>query len=311
MFDSSHRPPIRTGVITLPAGRHRKTTSAPVRLRRWGALTVPVLAVGAVVPAATALEPTAGRSVTAAFSGPAPDRRDATAASRSYARPETPPPQLGQVEGLAERAVATSSAALTPRWTTDDLVVWSDPGQGSRFAGRIDAGRKVLVTGAVQGRWAQIARGQRLAWVRRADLAQARPTSAPGATGRPTVSSVPKGISGAACPDGSGVESGLTANAINVYRAVCAAFPQVSAWGGRSGGGDHGSGHALDIMSSGALGSSIAAYLRANAGRLGVSYVIFAQRIWTVERSSEGWRAMPDRGSTTANHYDHVHVTVY
>ena len=27
--------------------------------------------------------------------------------------------------------------------------------------------------------------------------------------------------------------------------------------------------------------------------------------------SGEGWRGMSDRGSTTANHYDHVHVTVY
>jgi hypothetical protein len=39
--------------------------------------------------------------------------------------------------------------------------------------------------------------------------------------------------------------------------------------------------------------------------------VIWSQHIWTVQRSSEGWRAMPDRGSTTANHYDHVHVSVY
>jgi hypothetical protein len=30
-----------------------------------------------------------------------------------------------------------------------------------------------------------------------------------------------------------------------------------------------------------------------------------------VERSSEGWRYMSDRGSTTANHYDHVHVSVF
>jgi hypothetical protein len=30
-----------------------------------------------------------------------------------------------------------------------------------------------------------------------------------------------------------------------------------------------------------------------------------------VQRSAEGWRWMEDRGSTTANHYDHVHATVY
>ena len=28
-------------------------------------------------------------------------------------------------------------------------------------------------------------------------------------------------------------------------------------------------------------------------------------------RAGEGWRWQPDRGSTTANHYDHVHVSVY
>jgi hypothetical protein len=123
---------------------------------------------------------------------------------------------------------------------------------------------------------------------------------------------VPAGVAGEPCPDGSSVESGLTTNAIKVYRAVCAAFPAVTSWGGRTGsGGDHGTGHALDIMSTGSLGSAIASYVRANAGELGVSYVIWAQHIWTVERSSEGWRAMPDRGSTTANHFDHVHVTVY
>ncbi len=119
-------------------------------------------------------------------------------------------------------------------------------------------------------------------------------------------------ISGAPCPDGSAVESGLRPHTIEVYRAVCAAFPAVTAWGGLSGsGGDHGAGLALDIMCTGSLGDAIAAYVRAHASELGVSYVIWSQHIWTVQRSSEGWRAMSDRGSTTANHYDHVHVSVY
>jgi hypothetical protein len=39
--------------------------------------------------------------------------------------------------------------------------------------------------------------------------------------------------------------------------------------------------------------------------------VIYRQHIWTVQRSSEGWRPMSDRGSPTANHMDHVHVSVY
>jgi hypothetical protein len=97
-----------------------------------------------------------------------------------------------------------------------------------------------------------------------------------------------------------------------VYRAVCAQFPDVSSWGGLRSDGEHGEGRALDIMvSSSSLGDGIADWVRANSQALGVSEVIWSQRIWTVQRGSEGWRPMEDRGSATANHYDHVHVTVY
>ena len=77
------------------------------------------------------------------------------------------------------------------------------------------------------------------------------------------------------------------------------------------GGGDHGVGRAVDIMVSGSLGWQVAEFVRAHYAELGVSYVIYSQRIWSLERGGEGWRAMSDRGSTTANHYDHVHVSVF
>ena len=65
------------------------------------------------------------------------------------------------------------------------------------------------------------------------------------------------------------------------------------------------------MIPNSSVGQAIANYVRANAKALGVSEVIWSQRIWTVQRSGEGWRSMSDRGSPTANHYDHVHVTVY
>ena len=304
----------------MPAGRRRKTTPVRVRLRRWGALTLPVLALAAVaVPVASALEPTGSDRATGSATADSlalPERAAARTVSRSFQRPETPPPHLTDVEGIAEAAVATNRDALAPRWATDDLVVWSEAGSGSRVELQIKDGDKVLVTGAVQGAWSQIAHGDQLAWVRRNGLTRDEPVAtatdpSSGAT-LTFAGHVPAGVAGAPCPDGSSVESGLTTNAIKVYRAVCAAFPAVSSWGGRTGsGGDHGSGHALDIMCSGSLGDAISAYVRAHYRELGVSYVIWSQHIWTVQRSSEGWRAMPDRGSTTANHYDHVHVTVY
>ena len=81
--------------------------------------------------------------------------------------------------------------------------------------------------------------------------------------------------------------------------------------GSRSYASDHPLGLALDFMVYGDSdkGNQIAAYVQQNAGKLNVKYVIWHQRIWSVERDSEGWRDMEDRGSTTANHMDHVHVS--
>lgn len=74
---------------------------------------------------------------------------------------------------------------------------------------------------------------------------------------------------------------------------------------------DHPKGLALDFMvgTDATKGDQIAAFLQQNQGAYGVSYIIWKQRIWNVARASEGWRSMADRGSITANHFDHVHVS--
>ncbi len=121
------------------------------------------------------------------------------------------------------------------------------------------------------------------------------------------------GVSGASCSISPSIESHLTSNARSVYRAVCAAFGHtVSAFGGYRPGspGDHGSGRAVDIMVSGAPGLEIARYVQAHARELHVTYVIYQQKIWLAGRPTSQWRHMEDRGSRTANHYDHVHVSV-
>jgi hypothetical protein len=108
------------------------------------------------------------------------------------------------------------------------------------------------------------------------------------------------------------VESGLTASAVRVYRSVCHAFPQITRYGGRDNHGEHRSGRALDIMTSDVqLGNAIAAYLQGHAAELNLFDVIWRQRIWTSQRAGDGWRSMSNRGSATANHFDHVHVSVY
>lgn len=79
----------------------------------------------------------------------------------------------------------------------------------------------------------------------------------------------------------------------------------------RDGNSDHPLGLALDFMvgRDTAKGDAVAAYVLQNLNYYGVHYIIWKQRIWNRDRAAEGWRAMPDRGSITANHYDHVHVS--
>lgn len=105
--------------------------------------------------------------------------------------------------------------------------------------------------------------------------------------------------------------SGVSPNIVKVHQAVCAAFPEITTYGTFRGDGEHSQGLAVDIMVSGDRGWEVAEFVRANFSDLGVNYIIYSQQIWSVDRSGEGWRGMEDRGSTTANHYDHVHVTTY
>lgn len=80
--------------------------------------------------------------------------------------------------------------------------------------------------------------------------------------------------------------------------------------------GDHGKGLAIDFMVpvSSALGDQIVDYAIQNMATRGISYIIWKQRFYAPYDSKYGpaytWNPMPDRGSVTENHYDHVHVSM-
>jgi len=226
--------------------------------------------------------------------------------------PTTPKPSAKHLKKQAPIPKPTSTktraaSALPPKvtgtkYTTTDVNVWSIPLVGT-LLDVLPKGTKVSVTGKVDGIWSEIVSDGKSRWVKSQYLSATKP-----------VASTAGAISQAACKSGSAVEDGLTPDAIRVHRAICAKFPDITSYGGlRSGdsGSEHSTGHALDIMVSGAEGQEVADWLHANYKKLGISQLIWSQHIWTVQRSSEGWRYMEDRGSTTANHYDHVHVTVY
>ncbi len=208
---------------------------------------------------------------------------------------------------MAAQAVKDAvNGADTKLWTTTALNLWVSPAGKARKVGLLDAEEKVLVTGrSLYGR-DEVVVGGASRWVSAGYLSDEKPVDE--AEAEESTEAAP---ADATCSNGTSVPSGVSPNIVKVHEAVCAAFPEITTYGTFRGDGEHAQGIAVDIMVSGSRGWEVAEFVRANAGSLGVSYAIYSQRIWSVERSGEGWRGMSDRGSVTANHYDHVHVTTY
>ena len=225
------------------------------------------------------------------------------------------------------------------RFATVALNVRAGPGANHNPVTVLDRAEKLPVTGRSRGEWDEVIHAGRAFWVAGDYLARNKPepeqpeqsADQPEQTEpieqsveqaseqepvtepetEPESAVAPGGVSTAPCASGSSIESGITSAAVTVYRTVCARFPTIGSYGGWRGDGEHSSGRAIDVMVSGDLGWQVAEFLRANSSSLGLYDIIYSQRIWTQDRSSEGWRYISDRGSTTANHYDHVHVQVY
>lgn len=214
-----------------------------------------------------------------------------------------------------ERAVRNADTRL---WTTELLNLWTLPGDQAKKLGLLDERKRVLVTGREQYGRTEVVIDGKSRWVTSGYLVEDKPRppqeiaedsedSTESSTDSSEESSAPS--LGGSCTNGTSVSG--AANVIGVHQAVCASFPEITSYGTYRGDGEHAQGIAIDIMVSGSRGWEVAEFLRANYSELGISYIIYSQKIWSVERASEGWRYMEDRGSTTANHYDHVHVTTY
>ena len=230
---------------------------------------------------------------------------DRQVVSRSDSREDFVNLQKAFNENLSK--VATLRAvrnADTKRWTTTDLNLWTEPGKGARKIGLLQEEKKILVTGRQLGGRVEVVWQGRSAWVTTGYLADEKPVEevAPDGSG---------GDVDATCTNGSSVPAGVSPNIVKVHEAVCANFPEITTYGTFRGDGEHAQGLAVDMMTSGSRGWEVAEFVRAHYAELGVNYIMYSQRIWSVERASEGWRYVEDRGSTTANHYDHVHVTTY
>lgn len=206
---------------------------------------------------------------------------------------------VGNPPGADPSAPAASEVNVTGlSYSVSDgpSPLFAMPDDTSENVGTIPPDTQVGTTGETHDGYTQLAFQGTVGWVKNDSLV----------TGR--------ALSGAPCASGDGVEKGLQPDTIRVHRVACAAFPQVTRYGGVSGGGEHATGRALDIMvgkDNVQLGTTIAIFMREHAAEMGISQVIWRQHIWTVQMAGGGWRSMSDRGSATANHMDHVHVTTF
>ena len=196
------------------------------------------------------------------------------------------PPKLPKVTGT--------------RYATTTLDVRSTYANRYTLIAEVPRGTALKITGVVRNGRMQIIYANAARWVTAKYLARSRPAGIP--TSWRTV------------------ERGLQPNAVRVHRAARSRFPSILTYYGvrRDITPDHPAGRALDLMlpkyqttAGRQLGFSVANWARANARSLGIKYVIWDQKIWNIQRDREGWRHMASRGSDTANHKDHVHITVF
>lgn len=120
-----------------------------------------------------------------------------------------------------------------------------------------------------------------------------------------------------AAPQNSSVNTdGMSPSAANFANNVANQYGTTDIGGYREGdSGDHGTGNAVDVMTydNTQLGQEVADYATSNMEANNISYVIYQQKFYAPTNNIYGpaytWNEMPDRGSDTANHMDHVHVS--
>ena len=280
----------------MPRGRHSLEPTT-IRRRRLAFVTAPLvtlLAVGLGITTSGFGQPDA----------PTAASGNVSAATRSSSdAPEDEERTLGTSRSagrapLVDHRVPKAKGKL---WTTGDLDLRVTPRAKSKTDGLVKSDKKIAVTGRREGAFAEVLLGKETRWVTAEYLSKEKEKPEPEEAG----------MSDQPCPDGSEIESALQPAAVKVYRSVCAAFPELTTYGGQDGHGEHVNGQAIDFMVPNSdVGQRLADYLYANHAQFDLFDIIWAQSIWTIERSGEGFRSMEDRGSATANHFDHVHIMV-
>ncbi|MGY1844614.1 hypothetical protein [Modestobacter sp. SYSU DS0875] len=220
------------------------------------------------------------------------------------ARPVDPARDLAQLEQLA----ASRSSREDAQVAAQQAQAAADQAEVDRLAAEAEA--RAAAERAAAEEAAAKAAAEAAATAEAAAQREAAPAARP--RGGTAAAATPAAAGGVARISNSagGVRPVVQAAADAVVSAVPGAG-RITLGGTRASAADpggHPSGLALDymVLRDAALGDAIVEYHRAHWAELGVDYLIWEQRM--LSSPSGSWKAMEDRGSGTANHYDHVHV---
>ena len=261
------------------------------------------------------------------------------ATAEATATEQTAPAEAEAVTFSVGAWSSSFGAAAGDKFAQKTASVRAGATQDSAKVASLKSGDKVAVTDKVENGYRQVAWDGKVAWVFDQLLADQAPvieTPKPVATAVASSSkataaaakasgTAAKAASSSAAASSSSAESytgsttysggtvlGLKPKAMVVYNAVTAkwSFKSIGGYRASNNRSNHGQGGAIDFMTytDSAKGWAVANYVAANADAFGVDHIIFEQKIWTPYKPY--WRPMADRGSITANHYDHVHVSV-
>ncbi|MGC3021911.1 MULTISPECIES: M23 family metallopeptidase [unclassified Brevibacterium] len=116
----------------------------------------------------------------------------------------------------------------------------------------------------------------------------------------------------------------ITRRTLHLYEQTAAAFPETTwaCYSPRPGTvSEHPLGRACDLAFGNAIGQmptpqqleygwEVTNWMKDHAEALGVDYLIWQDKIWSLARDSEGWRDYAHGTDITTRHEDHLHVTV-
>lgn len=212
--------------------------------------------------------------------------------------------------GVALSDSAYAAQTMTP---TTHVNMRSGPGMSHGVLLVLSPSESVTATGQASGVWRQVTtKSGQTGWASGNYLRDGGASS----TTTTTTASAVKPATSVSLPG----YAGLKPNARAALQRVLDKYPEIRTIGGQRASSayssDHPNGRAIDVMipswgsaSGVSLGDRIAADFQANAGEFNITYIIWRQKQWTAAYPQRGWRVMADRGSATANHYDHVHIS--